>query len=116
MPLFKPKTNKALIVDSQKSITLDNKHNEIVDTFQQQEESDIPRINEKIKTLKKILKQKKVNLTTQLEIQDKIRDLKKEKEDLKENKKEYFLNNSSLIFDYFETKKNIANEPTQQYK
>ena len=113
MPLFKPKTNKALIVDSQKSITLDNKHNEIVDTFQQQEESDIPRINEKIKTLKKILKQKKVNLTTQLEIQDKIRDLKKEKEDLKENKKEYFLNNSSLIFDYFETKKNIANEPTQ---
>jgi len=50
MPLFKPKTNKALIVDSQKSITLDNKHNEIVDTFQQQEESDIPRNNEKIKT------------------------------------------------------------------
>jgi hypothetical protein len=29
MPLFKPKTNKALIVDSQKSVTLDNKHNEI---------------------------------------------------------------------------------------
>ena len=54
MPLFKPKTNKALIVDSQKSVTLDNKHNEIVEIFQEQEEIDIPKINEKIKTLKKV--------------------------------------------------------------
>ena len=52
MPLFKPKTNKALIVDTQKSVTLDNKHNEIIETFQQQDENDIPKINAKIKVMK----------------------------------------------------------------
>ena len=60
MPVFKPKTNKALIVDTQKSVTLDNKHNEIIETFQQQDENDIPKINAKIKTLKKNIKQKKI--------------------------------------------------------
>jgi len=116
MPLFKPKTNKALIVDSQKSVTLDNKHNEIVETFQEQEEIDIPKINEKIKTLKKVIKHKKISLTTKLEIEDKIKDLKREREELKEKKKEYFLENSSLIFDYFETKKILPmNRHKQKY-
>ena len=57
MPLFRPKTNKTLIVDAQKSITLDNKHNEILETFQDDENTEIPRLMEKKKTLKNIHKE-----------------------------------------------------------
>jgi len=113
MPLFRPKTNKTLIVDAQKSITLDNKHNEILETFQDDENTEIPRLMEKKKTLKKVLKQSKISVTMRLDIEDKIKDIKSKISDIKYRKKEYFLNNSSLIFDYFENKKNIANEPSK---
>ena len=113
MPLFRPKTNKTLIVDAQKSITLDNKHNEILETFQDDENTEIPRLMEKKKTLKKVLKQSKISVTMRLDIEDKIKEIKSKISDIKYRKKEYFLNNSSLIFDYFENKKNIANEPSK---
>tara|TARA_B100000035_G_scaffold166571_1_gene142158 strand:- start:238 stop:1365 length:1128 start_codon:yes stop_codon:yes gene_type:complete len=113
MPLFKPKTNKALVVDTQKTITLDNKHSEILDNFQLDEEVEIPKLKQKIKSLKKILKIKKVNLTSELEIKDKIKDIENKIIELKNKKKSYLLENSSLVFDYFENKKNIANENSQ---
>jgi hypothetical protein len=113
MPSFKPKTNKTLIVDTQKTVTLDNKHNEIIENFQSDEQVEIPKLKHKIKSLKKVLKTKKLALSTQLEIKDKINEIENKIKDLKNNKKNYLLENSSLIFDYFENKKNIANETAQ---
>ena len=43
-----------------------------------------------------------------LDITDKINDITKNIIDLKNRKKEYFLDNSKFIFDYFENKKNIS--------
>jgi hypothetical protein len=43
-----------------------------------------------------------------MDLQDRISEIKKEIKDLKNRKKEYFLDNSKFIFDYFENKKNIA--------
>lgn len=110
--MFRPKTNKTLIVDAQKTITLDTKHNEILETFQNDELCEIPKLEEKKRTLKKILKHNKISLSVGLDISDKIKDIKQKIRGLKERKKNYFLDNSCLIFDYFENKKNIASEPS----
>ena len=113
MPSFKPKTNKTLIVDTQKTVTLDNKHNELIDEFKKDEEIEIPKLRHKKKSLEKILKQKKISLSNQLEIKDKIANIKEEILSIKNKKKQYLLQNSSLVFDYFENKKSIASEPTK---
>ena len=48
MPNFKPKTNKKIIVSEKDTITLDNKHQEITDTFQNENEVMIPKLKIKI--------------------------------------------------------------------
>ena len=56
MPSFKPKTNKKVIVDEIKAATLDTKHNEIIESFQKDEEEVIPNLTEKINELKELIK------------------------------------------------------------
>jgi hypothetical protein len=109
MPSFKPKTNKKIIYNKKNAVTLDNKHKEFLNEFNKDERDKIPELeNEKI-DLKEKLKQDKLNIETKLEITDRIKEINVTIKELKNKKKEYLLDNSKYIFEYFENKKDISN-------
>jgi len=110
MPSFKPKTNKKIKFNKKSSITLDGKHKEFLNEFSKYDTDVIPELKLKKQELKQKLLDENdtLNLEQKLDITDKINDITKNIMDLKNRKKEYFLDNSKFIFDYFENKKNIS--------
>lgn len=104
---FKPKTEKKIIVDQKSTITLDGKHSEIVDNIKYLEKEKIPELQSTINTLKQQLTTS-TSLEEQLEIKDNIKSLKSQIKQIKYDNKNYYLNNSKYIFEYFEQKKNIS--------
>ena len=99
MPNFKPKHSK---VDYQPLIiTLDNKHNEHIEKFNYEKFTVIPELEQIILDLKQKLKLK-LPMDEHLFIKDTIRQHRKSIHQLKKNKKKYFLDNSTHIFNYFE--------------
>ncbi len=107
MPNFKPKAKKKIKVNKKSTITLDNKHNEKMKEFNIINEKTIPELNKKKKSLKKKLK-KTTNIEEILNIKDKIIEIKKKISSLKQKKDDYLLENSEIIFDYFEKKKKTS--------
>ena len=108
MPTFKPKNLKKIIVSKKNITTLDSKHKEIIENINTMKEKELPRlINEKLE-LKKVLKKGNNTIDEELEMKDRIELLKQEIQLIKRKEKEYYLNNSSYVFDYFENKKKIA--------
>ena len=89
------------------SITLDIKHKEYIDSFSINEKVTIPKLKQDILKLKNRLKNTKT-IDTVLEIKDKIKDFENEIKCLKKMKKKYLLDNSELLFDYFDDKKRIS--------
>ena len=110
MPGFKPKNPKKIKVNKKNSITLDGKHKEFLNEFAKDEYNTIPELQTEKKALIMQLETEKDTLTIeqQLDINDKINEIKKAIKEIKIKKKEYFLDNSKFIFDYFENKKNIS--------
>jgi hypothetical protein len=110
MPSFKPKTMKKIKVNKKDSITLDNKHNEIMDSFSKDETDIIPSLKEEKALLKNKLTKKgnKLSVEEIMDINDRIKEINETITEIKNKKKEYFLDNSKYIFDYFENKKNIS--------
>ena len=88
--------------------TLDNKHNEIIKSFKHNEEVVIPKYLKQIEKLELMLNKSK----NKLEILDNINKYKNIIKSLKAKEKNYYLNNSKYIFDYFENKKNISANDT----
>ena len=89
--------------------TIDEKHSEMLEKFQENETTIIPNLLEEIATLKnKIKTLNNDNIETFLDIRDKIYSLKSQIKTLKLEKKNYLLDNSKYIFDYFEQKKQIS--------
>tara|TARA_B100000900_G_scaffold373353_1_gene353837 strand:- start:408 stop:1601 length:1194 start_codon:yes stop_codon:yes gene_type:complete len=104
------------------NITLDNKHNELINYFKNNKEKIIPKLNQEIdkinNSIEKINKKNnnknnnknKNNNNEEIDnynqrikiLTNKIKKLQKEETD-------YYLNNSKYIFEYFEDKKNIDN-------
>ena len=116
MPSFKPKTNKKLIVDEIRSATLDAKHDDVLKEFENIDTEIIPELENKIMSLKTNIKSKKLTIEQKLDIKDEIKLLKRQIIQHKSKQKNYYLNNSSLIFDYFENKKNIENNESNKKK
>jgi hypothetical protein len=110
MPTFKPKTSKSIKLNKKTSITLDGKHKEFLNEFSKDETDVMPELKIEKILLKQQLEKESDTLTIEkkLDIIDRINEIKKTIKDLKIKKKEYFLNNSKYIFDYFENKKNIS--------
>jgi len=107
MPSFKPKTTKKLKFNNKNSITLDGKHKELINEFSKDANDKITTLkNEKIELLNNLKKVESIE--QQLDIKDKIIEINQTIKELKNKKKEYYLNNSKYIFDYFESKKNIS--------
>ena len=109
MPSFKPKSMKKIKYNKKNTVTLDSKHKEFINEFAKDENNRIPELqNEKLK-IKKSLNEIENNIEQKLELMDKLKEINIKINELKNKKKEYFLDNSKFIFEYFENKKNISN-------
>jgi hypothetical protein len=95
----------------QKTInTIDEKHKEMLRSFEEIETVTIPALNIEKKELKsKILTLKEHQIDVYLDIKDKIEQIKTQIKELRNRKKRYFLDNSKYIFQYFEQKQQISN-------
>ena len=110
MPGFKPKISKFIQVDEKNTITLDSKHNEFVDTFKQNNTT-IETYENTIIELEKHKQQlytENSSPTMLIKIDTKIQKLKKKIQKMKQNETNYYLENSKLIFNYIENKKEIT--------
>ncbi len=114
MPTFKPKTTKKIKFNKKSSITLDNKHKEFLNEFSKDENDRIPELKLERQQIKHFLEVQNNSLTLEqkLDYQDKINEITQNIKEIKNKKKEYFLDNSKFIFDYFENKKNISTGST----
>lgn len=115
MPTFKPKSNKKIKFNKKSVVTIDTKHKEFLNEFSKDENSILDYKSEMI-NLKKQLRNENETLTIEqkLDIQDKILELKENIKEKHNKKKDYFLDNSKYIFEYFENKKNISTGTNSQ--
>jgi hypothetical protein len=113
MPSFKPKTTKKIKVNKKSIVTLDGKHNEFINEFNKDEQDKIPKLkNDRGEIINKLNENEETqNLSIEqvLDLKDRVEEINEEIKNIKMKKKEYFLDNSKYIFDYFENKKNISN-------
>jgi len=110
MPSFKPKSNKKIKFNKKTSITLDTKHKEFLNEFTKDENDTIPDFKIERQELRQKLIDNSDGFTVEqkLDIEDKINELTEKIRETKSKKKEYFLDNSKFIFEYFENKKSIS--------
>ena len=108
MPTFKPKNSKKLQIDEKKNETVASKHKEFLNTFYINETIEIPKLEGKIIEIEKELQNKNISIDKKLELEEELKNKKKERISLKNKKKEYYLQNIEYVFDYFESKKNIC--------
>jgi hypothetical protein len=112
MPIFKQKNTKKIVLSKKTSTTLDGKHKEIIDSIKKEETEVLPTLLKEKKDLSnKLNNPESVSVLTiedRLELQDNLIELKEQISQIKKKKKEYLLNNSTYIFEYFENKKKIA--------
>ena len=108
MPSFKPKPIKKIRVSKKNSTTLDGKHKEFINEFRRDEEDNIPKLKLEREKVKQQLDQSNLPIEQELEYKDRIAEITAQIKSLKTKKKEYFLDNSEFIFEYFENKQNIS--------
>ena len=111
MPSFKHKTNKKIIVDKKKIMTLDSVHRELQSEFYLINNEVLPTLcRKKNEIMKKLNNPHTIaDVNEKIELQDSLYDIKEEIYKNKKKIKDYYLNNSRFIFDYFENKKEITN-------
>ena len=109
MPSFKHKTNKKIILDEKSIVTLDSKHKELEKEFMKEKEETLPELRAKKKYFNNLLKtDTTLTIDHKIEIKDMLYDITQKINGLKKYKKDYYLNNSKYIFDYFENKKDVS--------
>ena len=101
-------------MNNQKSVsvsnTIDEKHTEMLNYFQDIEIRIIPNLlAEKARLKASIASLRDNQIDVFLDIQDKLIHIKKEVRELRTKKKTYLLENSKFIFQYFEQKQQISN-------
>jgi len=109
MPVFKQKTPKKIKICKKYITTLDGKHNEFINEFNNDEYNIIPELKNERKLLNKQLEEETLTIEKRLDIQDRIKEINTNIKELKKKKTDYFLDNSKYIFEYFENKKRINN-------
>jgi hypothetical protein len=111
MPSFKHKTNKKILVDKKRIMTLDSVHRELQSEFNLINNDVLPTLVRKKNEIMKKLNNPAtiVDVNEKIELQDSLYDIKEEIYKNKKKIKDYYLNNSRFIFDYFENKKEITN-------
>jgi len=107
MPNFKPKAKKKFKINKKSTMTLDSKHNEKMKLFENIKDIQIPALISKKKELKKTLSLIN-NIEDRLNVEDEIKEIASKVKRLKKEKKNYLLENSEVIFEYFEKKKEVS--------
>ena len=108
MPSFKPRGSKTIAVSPKKATTLDSKHTSILREITRREMEDLPKLKTRVKKLKRAIAAttkwcKKSKLKEQLsETQREIKKISKEKT-------QYYLDNSQILFKYYEQKARQTN-------
>jgi len=87
---------------------LDNKHKEILKEFEKNKNVKIPKLISEINVIKNKMKNKLLKLEKRMDLKDSLNNKKKQIYNLKKKEKKYYLNNSPLIFNYFEKKKELS--------
>ena len=105
---FKQKNSKKNISENKILPQLDGKHESFINEFTENESKYLPKIMEERKKLYNKFMDITSNIEEKINIKDKINNLDFKIKEIKKKKKEYFLNNSEYIFDYFENKKKIS--------
>ena len=108
MPTFKPKNTKKIVISQKESTTLDGKHAEHQGKFMNNKFEILPELRNKRHCLKKELNNNNLGIERRLEIEDELKQIKIEISRVKKIEKTYYLDNSKHIFEYFESKKDIA--------
>jgi len=108
MPIFKPKNTKKCIIVKKNTITLDSKHKEITEKIKKDILETLPELKGQQIQLLESLKQDNLNIDEKLNKEDNLKEIISKIKSIKKREKEYFLNNSNYIFEYFEDKKNIS--------
>jgi hypothetical protein len=88
-------------------ITLDSKHNEMIEYFNKNTSVIIPSLMNKLKEYEIKKTNHPNNLTIVNECNDMIEKINKKVEKLNEEKNNYYLKNGKFIFDYYKNKQNI---------
>ena len=98
-------------IQNQTIYTIDLKHSEMLERFHNIETVIIPNLLEEKENLKNSVPNLKENqLDEFMKIKDRIAEINKEIKQLKSEKKNYLLDNSKHVFNYFEQKKQISND------
>jgi hypothetical protein len=110
MPTFKPKNTKNLVICKKTTTTLDSKHKETVAKLQSETQERLPLLlAEKNSIAKKLItRPHRLAVEEKLTLQDRLAAIKLEIKQIRAKEQDYYLTNSGYIFDYFETKKKIA--------
>jgi hypothetical protein len=92
------------------SITIDEKHTQMLNEFYDIETNQIPELEQELEQLKTRLANldEGSNIDKKMELKDAIKEKKSVLKDLKQQKNNYLLNNASYIFNYFEEKKKVS--------
>ena len=88
--------------------TIDEKHSELIEHYNIIETETIPNLLKEKALLKNNIRSLKSDVTAYMDAKDKIKDISEQIKKLKSEKKQYLLNNSKFIFDYFEQKQQIS--------
>lgn len=105
--IARPKNCKKYKVSKVPQVTLDGKHSEMTQAFQQQHEYTIPALRHEKARIKRRLAQTTL-IEERLELEDRLRDIRDQLHQLRENEQNYYLDNAKYIFEYFESKKKLA--------
>ena len=108
MPNFKPKNTKNIVICKKTNATLDGKHQELLDTFRNEENIVLPELKIQKNQIKSKLRELDLNILELLELKDELTSIRKKISEIRLNEKNYLLNNSKYIYEYFENKKKIA--------
>ncbi len=113
---FKPKNNKNIKIDKKSIATLDKKHNDMVIKMNKNTNL-IPKYKKEKEKLKMRISNKDYeSIDEMLSMKDRIEELNYKMREIKRENKEYYLNNSKYIFNYFESKKNITKDDSSKKK
>jgi hypothetical protein len=111
MPSFKPKAIKKLPIVNNTASTLDSTHDSKLEEFNKNENEIIPKLKKEKEQLIELFN-KTLIIDEKLNIKDKIKKITCQIKTLKQKKKNYYLTNSNIIFNYFENKKKISEGET----
>ena len=88
--------------------TIDERHTDMMNIFYVIENETIPKLQEEREGILKKIKKTKVHSDVYYEYKEKLEEIKTEIRSLKKRKKEYLLENSKYIFNYYEEKQKIS--------